>query len=96
MTNEEKEISIKRLEAFGFTACRVNSDSYLYYYKGIEINCNYVKHNKPDKWHVDIILSFESNLEMMFSDIYYEDNIDPEAILNAVKKLAAAVEFIEL
>ena len=96
MTTEEKLVSIKRLEAFGFTACRVNPDSYLYYYKGIEINCNYVKHTKGDKWHVDIILSFESNLEMMFTDIYHENSIDPEAILNAVKKLDAAVEFIEL
>ena len=96
MTNEEKEISIKRLEAFGFRACGANPDSYLYYYKEIEINCNYIKQIKADIWYLDIILSFETNLQMMFTDIYHENQIDPEAILNSVKKLEAAVEFIEL
>ena len=96
MTNEEKEVSIKRLEAFGFRACGANPDSYLYYYKEIEINCNYIKQIKADIWYLDIILSFETNLQMMFTDIYYENQIDPEAILNSVKKLDAAVEFIEL
>ena len=96
MTNEEKEVSIKRLEAFGFRACGANPDSYLYYYKEIEINCNYIKQIKADIWYLDIILSFETNLQMMFTDIYHENQIDPEAILNSVKKLDAAVEFIEL
>ena len=96
MTNEEKEVSIKRLEAFGFRACGANPDSYLYYYKEIEINCNYIKQIKADIWYLDIILSFETNLQMMFTDIYHENQIDPEAILNSVKKLEAAVEFIEL
>lgn len=96
MTNEEKEISIKRLEAFGFRACGANPDSYLYYYKEIEINCNYIKQIKADIWYLDIILSFETNLQMMFTDIYHENQVDPEAILNSVKKLDAAVEFIEL
>jgi hypothetical protein len=96
MTTEEKLVSIKRLEAFGFRACGANPDSYLYYYKEIEINCNYIKQSKSDIWYLDIILSFETNLQMMFTDIYREDDIDPEAILNSVKKLEAAVEFIEL
>ena len=96
MTNEEKKVSIKRLEAFGFRACGANPDSYLYYYKEIEINCNYIKQIKADIWYLDIILSFETNLQMMFTDIYHENQIDPEAILNSVKKLDAAVEFIEL
>ena len=96
MTNEEKEVSIKRLEAFGFRACGANPDSYLYYYKEIEINCNYIKQIKADIWYLDIILSFETNLQMMFTDIFFENDIDPEAILNSVKKLDAAVEFIEL
>ena len=96
MTTEEKEVSIKRLEAFGFRACGANPDSYLYYYKEIEINCNYIKQIKADIWYLDIILSFETNLQMMFTDIYHENQIDPEAILNSVKKLEAAVEFIEL
>ena len=96
MTTEEKEVSIKRLEAFGFRACGANPDSYLYYYKEIEINCNYIKQIKADIWYLDIILSFETNLQMMFTDIYHENQIDPEAILNSVKKLDAAVEFIEL
>lgn len=96
MTNEEKEISIKRLEDFGFRACGANPDSYLYYYKEIEINCNYIKQIKADIWYLDIILSFETNLQMMFTDIFFENDIDPEAILNSVKKLDAAVEFIEL
>ena len=47
-------------------------------------------------WYLDIILSFETNLQMMFTDIFFENDIDPEAILNSVKKLDAAVEFIEL
>lgn len=97
MTNEEKEVSIKRLEAFGFRACGANPDSYLYYYKEIEINCSYTKQQiKNAVWYLDIILSFETNLQMMFTDIYHENQIDPEAILNSVKKLDAAVEFIEL
>lgn len=96
MTNEEKEISIKILEAFGFTKCIVNPDSYLYYYKEIEINCNYIKQIESDIWYLDIILSFVTNLEMKFKYIYHKDGIDPEAILDAVKKLDAAVEFIEL
>lgn len=96
MITEEKEVSIKRLEAFGFRACGANPDSYLYYYKEIEVNCNYIKQSKSDIWYLDIILSFETNLQMMFTDIFFENDIDPEAILNSVKKLDAAVEFIEL
>jgi hypothetical protein len=96
MTLNEKKLSIQRLLAFGFEACRVNPNSYLYYYKEIEINCNYIKQIKSDIWYLDIILSFETNLQMMFTDIFFENQIDPEAILNSVKKLEAAVEFIEL
>jgi len=97
MTDKEKLVSIKRLEAFGFEVCRANPDSYLYYYKEIEINCNYTKQQiKNNVWYLDIILSFETNLQMMFTDIFFEDDIDPEAILDSVKKLKAAVEFIEL
>lgn len=96
MTEEEKDVSIQRLLAFGFKPHRTNPESILYYHEDIEINFNYLMTPYSQKWYVDIVISFPSNLQMMFTDIFLENDIDPEAVIDSVKKLAAAVKFIEL
>lgn len=96
MTLDEKKLSIQRLLAFGFEVDRGDPDSFLYYHEDNEIMYNYLRTPINKVWYVDIVIAFSDNLEMMYKDIFSEDEIDPEALLDHVKKLAAAVKFIEL
>jgi hypothetical protein len=96
MTLNEKKLSIQRLLAFGFEVDRADPNSFLYYYQDNEIIYNYLRTHTRKVWYVDIVIAFSGNLEMMYKDIFSEDGIDPEALLDHVKKLAAAVEFIKV
>lgn len=96
MTLNEKKLSIQRLLTFGFEVDRADPDSFLYYYQDNEIIYNYLRTHTNKVWYVDIVIAFPSNLEIMYKDIFDKDEIDPEALLNHVKKLAAAIDFIEL
>lgn len=96
MTLNEKKLSIQRLLDFGFEVDRADPNSFLYYYQDNEITYNYLRTHTNKVWYVDIVIAFSGNLEMMYKDIFSEDGIDPEALLDHVKKLAAAVKFIEL
>lgn len=96
MTLNEKKSSIQRLLNFGFQEDRADPDSFLYYYQDNEIIYNYLRTHTTKVWYVDIIIGFSGNLEIMYRDIFDEDEIDPEALLDHVKKLVAAIEFIKL
>ena len=96
MTLNEKKLSIQRLLAFGFEVDRADPDSFLYYHEDNEITYNYLRTPTNKVWYVDIVILFPSNLQMMFTDIFLENDIDPEALLDYVKKLAAAIEFIKI
>ena len=96
MTLDEKKLSIQRLLAFGFEVDRADPDSFLYYYQDNEIIYNYLRTHTNKVWYADIVIAFSGNLEVMYKDIFDEDEIDPEALLDYVKKLAAAIEFIKI
>jgi hypothetical protein len=94
MTLKEKKASIKKLEKFGFIRCRGNDYSFLYYYNDIEIMYSYFQRNSKDTYIFRVDIFFPAGFELKFGEIFYVESIDPEAMLDFVKKMAAAVEFI--
>jgi hypothetical protein len=96
MTLKEKKSSIQILEKFGFVKNRGNDYSFLYYYNDIEIMYSYFQRNSKDIYIFKIDIFFPAGFEIRFGELFYVESIDPKAILNFVKKMAAAVKFIEL